>query len=113
MLFKMAAVAEAVGWTLLIIGIACKHLPVWWHLIPVGVAGVLHGVLFLMYIVAALVLAPSLCWSLPKTIVAGLFSIPPYGSLIFEKWAAEGRIWTDMMHLHSTIRYHAALQSAR
>lgn len=109
MLFRIAAFSEAIGWTLLIIGIACKQLPVGWNLIPVGIAGVIHGMLFLIYIVAVLILAPSLDWSWAKTIIAGLCSMPPYGSLIFEKYVAQNRDWNDMMHLHGLVRYRAIL----
>ena len=94
---------------LLIIGIACKQLPVTWNLIPVGIAGVIHGVLFLVYCVAVVALAPSLGWGWFKTIVAGLFSVPPYGTLVFEQYAARQRDWTDMKHLHRTVRYQSVV----
>jgi len=109
MLFKIAAVSEAVSWTLLIIGIACKQLPVSWNLIPVGIAGVIHGILFLVYIAAVLALAPSLGWGWFKTIVAGLFSVPPYGTLVFEQYAARDRDWTDIKHLHGVVCYQSVI----
>jgi integral membrane protein len=89
MLFKLAAIGEAGGWTLLISGIICKKII---HSnIPVLIAGQIHGLLFLLYITAAILVAPSLKWSSRRTITAGLFSVPPYGSILFELWAVHNR----------------------
>lgn len=110
MLFRLAAISEAVTWTMLIIGIAAKRLPVWWNQIPVGVAGLIHGVMLLIYLTAVVVLAPSMGWSWRRIIVAGFFGNPPYGSLVFEKWAEQDRRWSDFKHLRSITRYQAALK---
>lgn len=110
MLFRLAAFSEAVTWTLLIIGIAAKRLPVWWNQIPVGAAGVIHGVMLLIYLTAVLVLAPSMGWSWKRIIMACLFGNPPYGTIVFEKWAEQDRQWSDFKGLHSVTRYQAALR---
>jgi len=111
MLFKLAAFSEAVGWTLLIIGIAAKQLPVGWNQIPVGVAGVVHGMIFLTYFVVVLVLAPSMGWSWQRIVFALLLGNPPYGSLAFEKWVEYDRQRTDLRHIYSALRYRAALST--
>jgi integral membrane protein len=103
MLFKLAAFSEAIGWTMLITGILCEQLPVSWHDVPVQIAGRIHGILFMVYIAAALVLAPSLGWSLLRTLVAGIASVPPYGSLLFELWAAHDRKQTDFVNLYGLL----------
>jgi integral membrane protein len=90
-LFRMAAIAEAVGWSLLIIGILLGKYVLPGNQIPVQLAGRVHGMLFLLYITAAIVLYPSQGWSRRRTVVAGLASVPPYGSLMFEIWAAHKR----------------------
>jgi integral membrane protein len=90
-LFRLAAITEAVGWTLLITGIGIVHFMTPGNQLPIQIAGKVHGTLFLLYIVAALVFAPSLGWSKKRTIIAGLASVPPYGSLIFEQWVAHTR----------------------
>jgi integral membrane protein len=113
MLYRLAAFSEAVGWTLLIIGIACKELPVWWNQIPVGIAGRVHGVLFLIYFVAVLLLAPSMGWSWKRIFFACLFGNPPYGSLVFEKWAEQDRKWSDLKGLRSITRYQEMLHIVR
>lgn len=104
-LFRLAAICEAVGWTLLIFGIAFKHVPISGNEIPVQIAGRVHGMLFLVYVVAALVLAPSLRWSPLRTIIAAAFSVPPYGSIIFEKAVAHERSWVDFKRVRRTIHY--------
>lgn len=91
LLYRIAAIAEAIGWTLLLIGIACKRLPLSWHDDPVAVAGRIHGTWFIVYIVACLVLGPSLHWSPIRTLIAGCFSMPPYGSILFERFEARRR----------------------
>lgn len=91
MLFKIAAISEACGWTLLISGILFKRYITPTNNDPVLIAGQIHGTIFLIYIVAVVVLYSSLHWSRKRTVVAGLASIPPYGSLVFEQWAAYKR----------------------
>lgn len=87
MLFRIAAVAEACGWTLLVSGIACERYITPGNRLPVLIAGQFHGILFLSYAVAAAGLYPTLGWSRKRAAVALLASIPPYGSLLFEWWA--------------------------
>ena len=88
LLFRIAAVAEACGWTLLITGILIGKYITPHNNTAVLLAGQTHGMFFLAYCVASLGLYPSLGWSRWRSITALIFSIPPYGSLIFERWAA-------------------------
>ncbi len=105
MLFRIAAISEAVGWTLLIIGVLCRNLPVSWNEIPVQYAGHIHGILFLVYLVAVIVLSPSLGWSWFRIIIAGACSVPPYGSLAYEQWSAQHRNWQSFKVLRKTVLY--------
>lgn len=107
LLFKLAAFGEACGWTILISGILIKHFLTPKSNIPVLLAGQTHGILFLLYIVAAIVLSPSLGWSLGRTITASLFSVPPYGSLMFELWAAHNRRRHQLKLLRNFAAYRA------
>jgi integral membrane protein len=108
-LFRAAAIAEAVGWTALIIGVACSQLPVAWHDIPVAIAGRIHGTLFLAYIMAAVAFGPSLNWSLLRTLAAAVCSVPPYGSLVFEQWEARRRSTIRARRIYHTICYRLLL----
>ena len=91
LLFRIAAVAEACGWTLLIAGIlANPHLSPRTNTVLILV-GRTHGMLFMLYCLASLGLYPSLGWSRWRALFALAFSVPPYGTLAFERWAAAKR----------------------
>jgi len=87
LLFRIAAIAEACGWTMLIAGIACERYLLPGNNITVLIAGKIHGMLFLLYALAAAGLYPTLHWSRKRAFVALVASVPPYGSLLFERWA--------------------------
>ncbi|TAH36679.1 DUF3817 domain-containing protein [Candidatus Saccharibacteria bacterium] len=99
-LFRAAAFGEAIGWTLLIIGIGLEHLT--GSHTYVAVAGRIHGMLFVAYMVAVLALYPSLVWSRWKALFALAFSMPPYGSIVFERWAS----WRRRAHGFKTYRHY-------
>jgi integral membrane protein len=109
LLFKLAAWGEAIGWTLLISGAICQR--VIHNDIPVLITGQIHGLLFLMYIAAVLVLSPSLKWRGHRTLIAGLCAVPPYGSLLFEVWAAYDRRREHSDFLRYSIFYRRLLQA--
>lgn len=87
-LFRLAAIGEACGWTLLISGIAYGRYIVPGDHVAVLVVGQIHGMLFFGYALAAIGLYPNLHWSRTKSFMALLASVPPYGSLLFELWAS-------------------------
>ena len=93
-LFRIAAIGEACGWTILITGIVLKQLLK--NNDPVLIAGQIHGLLFICYAVASVGLYPNLRWSRFKSIVALMASVPPYGSLLFEQWASYERDKTNL-----------------
>lgn len=72
------------GWTLLISAILLKTYVLPNNLI-IDIAGQIHGTLFLIYIVASIVLSASLGWNKKQTLIATIASIPPYGTLLWEK----------------------------
>ncbi len=102
MLFRLAAVAEAVGWTLLITGILVERYT--GNSTAVYIAGRVHGMLFFGYLAACLVLYPSLSWSRWRGLVALAFSVPPYGSLVFERYVA----WRRVRNGFKTYRHYLA-----
>jgi integral membrane protein len=87
MLFRLAAIIEACGWTLLISGIAVQRFVLAVNNIPVLIAGRIHGIMFLTYALASIGLYPTLRWSRKQAFIALLASVPPYGSIIFEEIA--------------------------
>jgi len=91
LLFRIAAIAEACGWTLLIAGILLNpHVSSHTNTALI-LAGRTHGMLFFVYCLASLGLYPSLGWSRWRALFALGFSVPPYGTLFFERWASDMR----------------------
>ena len=84
--FRVVAVAEAVSWLGLLIGMFFKYVVVE-NEIGVKVFGPIHGTVFVLYVLLALAAARPLRWSVRTTLLALVASIPPFGSLVFERWA--------------------------
>ncbi|MBF6340081.1 DUF3817 domain-containing protein [Nocardia abscessus] len=84
--FRFIAVLEAISWFLLIIGMVFKRIPepVLW---PVKVFGMTHGIVFVLFVISAIVAARELGWNLKTTALALLSSLPPFCTVLFEVWA--------------------------
>lgn len=84
--FRVAAVAEALSWAGLLVGMFLKRVA------GVGdggvpVLGMVHGVVFVLYVLVSLSVAKSLGWR-PKTLILALLSsLPPLFTWWFESWA--------------------------
>ncbi|MGX6600736.1 DUF3817 domain-containing protein [Micromonosporaceae bacterium Da 78-11] len=88
--FRITAVAEAFSWTGLLVGMYLKRVS---HTTDLGVwlFGRIHGVLFVAFLLATLWVARSERWSLGRTALAALSSIPPLTTLLFERWVTRRR----------------------
>ncbi|KAA8887326.1 DUF3817 domain-containing protein [Nocardia colli] len=84
--FRFIAVLEAISWVFLIVGMVFKRLPepVLW---PVKVFGMTHGIIFVLFVIAAIMAARELGWNALTTVLALLSSIPPFFTVVFEIWA--------------------------
>lgn len=91
-LYRIIALAEAVGWSLLIAGIAIQHTHWPVHQYAVPIAGQLHGTIFLIYYAVNIVIYGSLRWSRTKMFLALASGVPPFGTLVFEQYAAHARV---------------------
>lgn len=90
--FRAVAVAEAITWAGLLVGMVFKYLVVM-NEVGVKVFGPIHGAVFVLYVVVSLLTARSLRWSPGVTAWALVASIPPFGSIVFERWArTHGRL---------------------
>ncbi|GIE99202.1 DUF3817 domain-containing protein [Paractinoplanes rishiriensis] len=89
--FRITAVAEAISWTGLLVGMYLKYIP---ETTEAGVwlFGRLHGALFVAYLVAVLWVARAERWSLLRTVAGLAASIPPLTTLLFERWVSRRRI---------------------
>jgi len=103
--FRIAAIAEACGWTILITGILIEKYIIPGNNVSVLLAGRIHGLLFILYALAAIGLYPNLKWSRKKAFIALLASVPPYGSLLFEQWASYIRNNSEIKLLSDNLIY--------
>ncbi|MEH0973126.1 DUF3817 domain-containing protein [Micromonospora sp. CPCC 205546] len=86
-LFVAAAVAEACSWLALLIGMAVKYGPPG-NEIGVQIFGPIHGALFVAYGLLVLAMARLHRWRPWPTLVALACAVPPFATLVFERWAA-------------------------
>jgi integral membrane protein len=84
--FRIVAVAEALSWVGLLIGMYVKYVPETTEL-GVKVFGPIHGGIFVAYVVVALVASRVLRWSPRTTLLALLCSVPPLATVWFERLA--------------------------
>ncbi|HET9721627.1 MAG TPA: DUF3817 domain-containing protein [Candidatus Saccharimonadales bacterium] len=106
-LFRLSAIGETVGWTLLIAGILIGRYLTPGNGIAVQIAGHIHGTLFLIYIAAVIVCGPSQGWSRRRILVAAVASVPLYGSLVFEQVVAHMRLRTRVHRSLSLSVYYS------
>lgn len=89
--FRVAAALEATTWLGLLIGMAVKYLGGGEG--GVTVFGPIHGVVVLGYVAATLWAASVFGWGGRTVWKALLASVPPLGSVVFERWATRtGRL---------------------
>lgn len=85
-LFRTVAIAEAVSWAGLLVGMYFKYIAASTE-IGVQVFGPIHGVIVLAYLSAVLYARRSFRWDMRTFLSAAVVSVPPFGTLIFEIWA--------------------------
>ncbi|WP_442933474.1 DUF3817 domain-containing protein [Micromonospora sp. CPCC 205554] len=84
--FVVAAFAEGCSWAALLAGMAVKYGPPG-NEIGVKIFGPIHGALFVVYGVLALVVALRRRWTLVQTGLALASAVPPFATVLFERWA--------------------------
>lgn len=84
--FRLVAIAEAVSWAGLLLGMLFKYSPTDTE-IGVQIFGPVHGVIFVAYVVVAFATWAALRWPTGVGVLAVLAGIPPFGTVIFERWA--------------------------
>ncbi|BBX09116.1 membrane protein [Mycolicibacterium aichiense] len=83
----MVALAEAVSWVGLLVGMYFKYLGSPRTEIGVKVFGMAHGVVFIAFVITALMAGIAYKWGVLTWLLALLGSIVPLGSVIFLIWA--------------------------
>lgn len=84
--FRIVAVAEALSWVGLLAGVFVKRV-LDASEIGVQVFGPIHGGIFVLYLLLALVAARVLGWSRGTTLLALAASVPPLATVWFERRA--------------------------
>jgi integral membrane protein len=85
--FRLVALAEAVSWVGLLVGMYFKYLGSPRTEIGVKVFGMAHGLVFIAFAVTALLAGIAYSWGVTTWLLALLGSIVPLGSVIFLIWA--------------------------
>src|SRR5688500_9730612 len=93
--FRIFALAEAISWAGLLLGMFFKYVVVQ-NEIGVKIFGPIHGLIFVGFVLVTLMAKEPLKWD-ARTLVLGLLSsIPPFGTVLFERWATKtGRLSDD------------------
>ncbi|WP_072687759.1 DUF3817 domain-containing protein [Rhodococcus marinonascens] len=86
--FRFVAILEAFTWLGLLVGMAFKYLPADGNEIGVKIFGPIHGCVFILYVLIAVWTARKLGWNRLTSFWALFASIPPFGTVVFEVWAA-------------------------
>jgi integral membrane protein len=85
--FRFIALAEAVSWVGLLAGMYFKYLGTPRTEIGVKVFGMAHGLIFIAFVVTALLVGIAYKWAARTWLLALLASIVPLASVIFLIWA--------------------------
>jgi integral membrane protein len=84
--FRISAIAEAISWTGLLIGMLFKYV-LSDNEIGVEVFGPIHGVIFLVYLAMTIAAAVVCRWRWTTTALGLVAGIPPFATYAFEVWA--------------------------
>jgi integral membrane protein len=85
--FRLIALAEAVSWAGLLVGMYFKYLGTPRTEIGVKVFGMAHGLVFIAFVVVGLLVGVALKWTAGTWLLALLASVVPLCSVIFLIWA--------------------------
>ncbi len=85
-LYRGVAVAEAITWALLLTGMFLKYVTQTTEL-GVQVFGMVHGVVFIAYCLATVLLWVDQKWPLGRLVLGLLAAVPPFATVPFERHA--------------------------
>lgn len=100
-LFRRVAITEAVTWALLLIGMFLKYVTETTDL-GVRVFGMAHGVVFLAYVLTTVLVAVDQRWSKGRVLIGLLASIPPFVTVLFDRYAESRGLLGESWRLRAT-----------
>ncbi len=100
LLFRHVAVAEAVTWAGLLVGMFLKYVTGTTE-VGVQVFGMLHGTVFVAYVLTTAVVAVDQRWSRSRTLLGLASAVPPFVTLWFERYAAAHGLLADRWRLRA------------
>jgi len=106
-LFRTVAIAEAITWTGLLAGMFLKYVTETTEA-GVRVFGMLHGVVFVAYVVTTAVVWVDRRWSAGCGLLALVAAVPPLATLPLEWWAVRRDWLGDSWRLPAGARGSAA-----
>lgn len=108
-LHAWVALAEAVTWTLLLLGMVLKYLTRTTE-VGVTIGGGLHGFVFLAYLVITVLVGIDGRWR-PRVLLLGLAAaVLPYATVPFDRWAGRHRLLSEHWRLRSGARPDGAVE---
>jgi integral membrane protein len=99
-LFRRVAIAEAVTWALLLTGMVLKYGTGTTELL-VSVGGMLHGVVFIAYLLSTLLVAVDQRWSRGRLLLGLLAAVPPFLTVPFDRYAERRGLLGDAWRLRT------------
>jgi len=99
-LYRRVAVAEAITWALLLTGMFLKYVTETTEL-GVQVFGMVHGVVFIAYCLATVLLSVDQRWPLSRLVLGLLAAVPPFATVPFERYAERSGLLGDDWRLRS------------
>ena len=85
--FRVVALAEALSWVGLLVGMYFKYLGEPRTEVGVKVFGPIHGAIFIAFVVTGVLAAVAFRWTFTTCLLALLASIVPLASVMFLIWA--------------------------
>jgi len=87
--FRITALAEATSFLALLVATYVKYG--YGQPIGVQILGPVHGMLFLAYVLIALLVARAARWSLVTTLLVLLGAVVPFGGFVVDRWLAKNK----------------------
>ena len=100
--FRVIATFEAISWTALLIAMFLKWIVKAPHEGGVPVVGMVHGIGFVVYLVSTVWAGRVLRWGIWKTLVGLAAGVPPFGTIVFERWLLRRGLLTTRSRRSST-----------